>query len=192
MVTWELTNWQNSPFSIDEVSTILKWRGCIIFAHDRSTSLFWMHQKRTRSIRLAVPSLLLLRLEKSFAIKVVSLLSSNHLELFFGNLKSSKILSPFQYIRCFSRKCNVDLGCMCSFYPKKHISKYKKFWTKISAYVSTFYMRTTKFHGKPIFLVHYVEKQKHVTCKPLFSTKFIFFTHPIQKVIFSWNNLVAV
>jgi hypothetical protein len=45
----------------------------------------------------------------------------------------------------------------------KHILKYeKKIEQKFHAYIPTFYVSTTKFRGKPIFLVLCVTKTCHV------------------------------
>jgi hypothetical protein len=69
---------------------------------------------------------------------------------------------------------------------KKYILKFEKNEQKFHTYISTFYVLTIKFCGKPIFLVLYVKKVKNMsTCKPLFSIKY----YSTWKV-FSWNNLV--
>jgi hypothetical protein len=65
----------------------------------------------------------------------------------------------------------------------------KKFYKKIRAYISTFYMRTIKFRGKPTFLVLCVKKTKHVTYKPLFSTEFYLFYLDHKESRFFINQL---
>jgi hypothetical protein len=46
----------------------------------------------------------------------------------------------------------------------KYIQNMKKLQTKLRAYISTFYVRMTKFHEKPIFLVLLCKKDKNMSC----------------------------
>jgi hypothetical protein len=59
-------------------------------------------------------------------------------------------------------------GTYALFIQKSTFENVKKFKQKLCMHISTFYVRMTKFHGKPIFLVLCVERTKNVSCKPLF------------------------
>jgi hypothetical protein len=72
-------------------------------------------------------------------------------------------------------KCIFDLGCIRSLYSKTYLKMWKNSKQKFHVYISTFYIRMTKFRGKSIFIVLWVKKIKNVSCKPLFYHRILSF-----------------
>jgi hypothetical protein len=86
-----------------------------------------------------------------------------------------------------------DRGCICSLYPKTYFKIWKNSEQKFCAYISTFYVHTTRFCGKPIFLALCVTKTKTCCVSILILTlNFVFLPSTHEKVVFLWNNLVHV
>jgi hypothetical protein len=46
---------------------------------------------------------------------------------------------------------------------------------KFRVYISTDYVRMTKFRGKSIFVVLWIKKTKNISCKPLFYRRILSF-----------------